>query len=200
MDNLIFEVLMLSKSHKNEKQTRAILRTLTTSQRYKIQKFIRNILNGKITLSDSVYRQLSRHKIFLRSISNRFCISYILKNYNAFSDVLNIMLKKSNGSYQESCSHSLRRMEKFKSDKYEKPKNIKFNFKKKRECSNSKNSKQNKNKEIEFDKDEEETSEKSTNEIETSTEYEESDEESNETDCSYSEEEEKREQQQQEQN
>ena len=94
MDNLIFEVLMLSKNHKNEKQTRAILRTLTTSQRYKIQKFIRNILNGKITLSDSVYQQLSRYKIFLRSTSNRFCISYILKNYNAFSDILNIMLKK----------------------------------------------------------------------------------------------------------
>ena len=196
MDNLIFEVLMLSKNHKNEKQTRAILRTLTTSQRYKIQKFIQNILNGKITLSDSVYRQLSRHKIFLRSTSNRFCISYILKNYNAFSDILNIMFKKSDGSYQESCSHSLRRMEKFKNDKYEKPNNIKFNFKKKRESSNSKNSKQkNKNKETEFDKDEEETSEKSTNEIETTTEYEESDEESNETDCSYSEEEEEKEQQ-----
>ena len=64
MDDLIFEILTLSKSNKNGNQIRAILKTLSVPQTYKIQKFVKNILNGKITLNDSVYRQLSRHKFF----------------------------------------------------------------------------------------------------------------------------------------
>ena len=72
---------------------------------------MKNILHGKITLNNSVYRQLSRHKKILRYITNKFNINYILKNYNAFSEIMKIMLKQNNESHQESSSHSLQRVE-----------------------------------------------------------------------------------------
>ena len=68
MDSIIFQLLSLPHNCKNDKQIKAIINSLTRKQKYKIQRFIKNILNGKIPLNDAEYRKLSKHKTFIRSL------------------------------------------------------------------------------------------------------------------------------------
>ena len=94
MDELVFEILRLPNS-KKEKQIKIILKTLSKSQKYKIQRSVRNILNGRKTLTDAQYRKLSKHKNFLRNIAcGQFSRYNILKNYNAFTVILNLILEQ----------------------------------------------------------------------------------------------------------
>ena len=111
MDQLLFEYLTLVDIKKDNKQIQYILRNLSSSQTYKLKRFIRNVLNGQTPLSDATYRELSKYKVFLRQINRRFNVNIILKNYIAFSKVLKIMLNKKYGAYEESSSNTLRRME-----------------------------------------------------------------------------------------
>ena len=182
MDYLIFEVLTLCKINKNDQQIRAILKTLSVSQIDKIQKFVKSILNGKITLNDTLYRQLSKHKNFLRVICIKFNVNYILKNYDAFCEIMKIMLKNYNNELRKkSSSDTLRGMEqsrrteykKQRSDNIEEKSGIKFKEHRRKGNIGEKNvSERNQRKE----KDEYETT--SENEVESETEYEETDSES----------------------
>ena len=187
MDDLIFEILTLSKNNKNGNQIRAILKTLSVPQTYKIQKFVKNILNGKITLNDSVYRQLSRHKFFLRYITNKFNINYILKNYNAFSEIMKIMLKQNHESREESSSDSLRRVE---SKQKTRGRGKCYYLTNKKNSDNPKNQRKCNSEEDKLEK-EEGKKETETYENESSPECEETESESeeSETDCSISDEE-----------
>lgn len=92
MDHLIFQMLSLPLG-KNEKQTEQILKILTKKQKLKIQRLVKNILNGRKTLTDSQYRFLSKHKNFLRNLGiGRFSVKNIISNYNAFIQILKILL------------------------------------------------------------------------------------------------------------
>ena len=97
MDTHIYNFLTFPRTAKHEKQIESILRTLTNSQKYKIQQFIKNILYGKIPLTDAEYRKLSKHKTLIRNLSIRqFAVKYLMKNYNVFNDIIHIMLKSDN--------------------------------------------------------------------------------------------------------
>ena len=111
MDELLFEYLTLLDSRRDYKQIRSILKSLSSSQTYKLKRFIRNVLNGQITLSDATYRELSKYKVFLRQINKKYNVNIILRNYTAFSKILKIMLLKKNGTHQKSSSNTLRRVE-----------------------------------------------------------------------------------------
>ena len=180
MDYLIFEVLTLCKINKNDQQIRAILKTLSVSQVDKIQKFVKSILSGKITLNDTLYRQLSKHKNFLRVICFKFNVNYILKNYDAFCEIMKIMLKTNNELCKKSSSDTLRGMEQFKRTEYKKQRSnnieeksgIKFKQYRKKGNIGEKNFSERKRRK---EKNEYETSE---NEVESETEYEETGSES----------------------
>ena len=93
MDELIFEILSFPLG-KNEKQIEQILKILTKNQKLKIQRLVKNILYGKKTLTDSQYRSLSKYKMFLRNLGlGHFPVNSIITNYNAFTEILKILLK-----------------------------------------------------------------------------------------------------------
>ena len=114
MDRIIFQLLSLPHICKNDKQIKAIINSLTRKQKYKIQRFIRNILNGKIPLNDAEYRKLSKHKTFIRSLKGgKVNVKSLLRNYNIFSEIINVMLTNSkNESNEKNDFGSFRRMEK----------------------------------------------------------------------------------------
>ena len=80
---------------------------MSRRKKFKILQTARQILYGKVTLSDAQHRKLSRHKHFLRNLSTRR-LSYneVMNNYNAFQEVLNIMLQKKNSNRNESRAES----------------------------------------------------------------------------------------------
>ena len=113
MDLLVYKILSVPYNSKNGKQIEAILKTLTRKQKYKIQRFIKNILYGKILLTDAEYRKLSKHKTLIRNLSSSkyFSIKYLKKNYNVFNDIISIMLKKDNNeSNTKNDISTIRRM------------------------------------------------------------------------------------------
>ena len=96
MDSIIFQLLSLPHNCKNDKQIKAIINSLTRKQKYKIQRFIKNILNGKIPLNDAEYRKLSKHKTFICSLKGgKVNVKSLLRNYNIFSEIINVMLTNS---------------------------------------------------------------------------------------------------------
>ena len=110
MDTLIYRILAFPRNSQNGKQIRGILKTLTRKQQYKMQTFVKNILNGKILLTDKQYRKLAKHKKLIRTLSKtKLNVSYIIKNYKVFSELINVMLTK-NESHAENDTSSIRRM------------------------------------------------------------------------------------------
>ena len=116
MDEILFEFLTLVNTRRDDKQIKFILKSLSSSQISKIRIFIRNVLNGRISLNDATYRDLSKHQFFLRQINTKFNVNNILKNYPAFSKILKIMLDK-NGKCSESSRNTLQRMGRNESEK-----------------------------------------------------------------------------------
>ena len=102
MDRIIFQLLSLPHICKNDKQIKAIINSLTRKQKYKIQRFIKNILNGKIPLNDAEYRKLSKHKTFIRNLKGgKVNVKSLLRNYNIFSEIINVMLTNSKNESNE---------------------------------------------------------------------------------------------------
>ena len=98
MDELLFEYMTVLSLKKDKKQIKSILKSLSSSQTYKIKRFIRNVLNGQTTLNDATYRDLSKHTFFLRYINRKYNVNKIIQNYTAFTKILKIMLDINNGA------------------------------------------------------------------------------------------------------
>ena len=102
MDKHIYQMLIIPNC-KNKKLIEGVLKLLSRREKFKILQTARQILYGKVTLSSAQYRKLSRHKHFLRNLSTRQLLyNEVMNNYNAFQEVLNIMLQKKNSNRNES--------------------------------------------------------------------------------------------------
>ena len=113
----------------NGKQIVAILKTMSKKQEYKIKTFLKKILNGKIPLNDAQYRKLSKHKIFIRSLSTeQFRVKNLMRNYNALGEIISLMLTiNKNESCRKNYFCTFRRVAEITSSKNEEGKRRKCN-------------------------------------------------------------------------